>query len=84
MKNHNLFLEELFNIESEEERYRRLKEYMLTLNFDELMDWTKNHFAQLNASLDKGITAEEREKLLTQFSRFDELQSIQSLKKKAA
>ena len=84
MEKHNLFLEKLFSIESEEERYRLLKEYMLSLNLEELMSWTQSHFAQLNASLDKGITESEREKLLAQFNKYDAIQNIQFLNKKAA
>ena len=84
MKNHNLFIEKIFNIEDQEERYRLLKEYMLSLNFEELMAWTKSDFAQLNANLDKGITQEEREKLIAQLSKFDELQVVHSWQKKAA
>ena len=84
MKNHNSFVEKLFTIESEEERYRLLKEYMLTLNLEELMAWTKSDFAQLNASLDKGITESEREKLVAQINKFEALQSVQMLRSKAA
>ncbi len=84
MENHNLFIEKLFKIEDLEERYRLLKEYMLGLNFEELIAWTKSDFAQLNANLDKGITQEEREKLIAQLSKFDDLQAIYMLRKKAA
>jgi hypothetical protein len=84
MKNHNLFVEKLFTIESEEERYRLLKEYMLSLNLEELMAWTKSDFAQLHASLDKGISDAEREKLTAQLSKFDKFQSINMQTRKAA
>lgn len=84
MKNHNDFALKLFAIESKEERYQLLKDYMLTLNFEELMAWTKSNFAQLNASLDKGVTKEEREKLLAQLTKFDDFQAVYAMQKRAA
>ncbi len=84
MKNHNDFTIKLFATESKEERYKLLKEYMLNLNFEELTAWTKGNFAQLNASLDKGVTKEEREKLLAQLTKFDDFQAVYALQKKAA
>ena len=84
MKNHNDFVIKLFATESKEERYQLLKDYMLSLNFEELMAWTKSNFAQLNASLDKGLTKGEREKLLTQLTKFDDFKAVYALQKKAA
>ena len=84
MKNHNQFIEKLFKIESEEERYRSLKEYMLSLNLEELMAWTKSDFKQLNDSLDKGITDEKRDKLLVQLNKFDNMISIKMNERKVA
>lgn len=84
MKNHNDFMLNLFSTEDKVERYKLLKAYMLNLNFEELMAWTKSDFAQLNASLDKGITKEEREKLLAQLTKFDDFQAVYALQKRAA
>ena len=84
MKNHNDFTLKLFATDSKEERYQLLKDYMLTLNFEELMAWIKGNFAQLNASLDKGLTKEDREKLLVQLTKFDDFQAVYALQKKAA
>ena len=83
MKNHDDFVEKLFSIESEKERYRLLKEYMLSLNFEELMAWTKYDFEQIHAHLKQGITREERDRLLAQLTKFDELQAVYGLKKAA-
>jgi hypothetical protein len=84
MKNHNDFSIKLFSTDDKVERYKLLKAYMLNLNFEELMAWTKSDFAQLNASLDKGITKEEREKLLAQLTKFDDFQAVFALQKRAA
>ena len=84
MTNHNDFIVKLFATESKEERSQLLKDYMLNLNFEELMAWSKSNFAQLNASLDKGLTKEEREKLLAQLAKFDDFQAVYALQKKAA
>ena len=84
MKKHNDFIIKLFVTDSKEERYRLLKDYMLSLNFEELMSWTKSNFEQLNASLDKGITEEEREKIIAQLKKFDDFQAVYALQKKAA
>ena len=83
MKNHDIFVEKLFTIESEEERYRVLKDYMLTLNLEELMAWTKSDFEEIHAHLKQGITREERDRLLAQLTKFDEFQAIYGLKKAA-
>ena len=83
MKNHDFFVEKLFNIESEEERYRVLKDYMLSLSFEELMAWNKSNFEEIHAHLKQGITPEERDRLLAQLTKFDEFQAVYGLKKAA-
>jgi hypothetical protein len=81
------FFDHYMSLHSEDEQLNFQKDFMLSLSFEELKDWT-NYLsdsidAQIQKNLEKGLTEEDKEMYLRQFARFDTIVEQLQLKKAA-
>ena len=74
-KTFDFFLKKHSLLETEEEKHNLLKDFMLSLSFDELMAWTQylsdNIDAQIEKNIKEGLTEEDKEFYRQQFAKFD-------------
>ena len=86
--NHDAFVEEYQHAETAEEKHQLLKNFMLSMSFEELMDW--NNFLSdnidilINKNIQAGLTIDDKEFYRQQFARFDSLMTTQNSHKAAA
>lgn len=82
--NNNAFVTKYQLADTAEEKHLLLKNYMLSMSFEELMDW--NNFLSDNIdvliakNIKDGLTNEDKEFYRQQFARFDNLMEQSQLK----
>lgn len=90
MYNHGKFIEKLFSVRSEEAQMEILKDYMLSLpfeEFDRFLKWQSTEFKAFCETLDTrdDMTAEEKEHFINDFeSMYERAFSLKQSLKKAA
>ena len=76
---YKVFEEQLWKIEDIKQQYALLKDYMLSLSFNELMEWHKQSSERLHSIHKKlmveGLSDEQKKDYLPIFSKFDDLQA---------
>ena len=84
--NHNTFFKKYQSAKTTDEKQGLLKNYMLSLSFEELLDWntflSDNIDVLLHKNIEQGLTDEDKEFYRQQFARFDNL--IEQIPHKAA
>ena len=77
-KNHKAFVERLWQLKTKAQQHAALKDYMLSLSFDELIEWNAQNFDESQKSIDallkKGVTDDDRTWFGEQFAKFDDLE----------
>ena len=75
--NHNTFFKKYQSAKTTDEKQGLLKNYMLSLSFEELLDWntflSDNIDVLLHKNIEQGLTDEDKEFYRHQFARFDNL-----------
>lgn len=90
MRNHGKFIEKLFALRSEEAQMDMLKDYMLSLpfeEFDRFLKWQSTEFKAFCETLDTrdDMTSEEKERFVSDFeSMYENAFSLNQSLKKAA
>jgi NH3-dependent NAD+ synthetase len=75
--NHTAFIKKYQSADTTDEKHQLLKNFMLGMSFEELMDW--NNFLSdnidilINKNIATGLTKEDKEFYHQQFARFDNL-----------
>ena len=84
--NHSTFFKKYQLAKTIDEKQILLKNYMLSLSFEELLDWNNylsdNIDALIHKNIEQGLTEEDKEFYRQQFARFDNL--IEQIPHKAA
>jgi hypothetical protein len=85
---HNAFVKKYNLAETAEEKQGLLKDFMLSMSFEELMDWNNflsdNIDVLIHKNIEAGLTQEDKEFYRQQFARFDNLMLEQNPHKVAA
>ena len=75
--NHSDFIKKYHLAETAEVKHQLLKDFMLSMSFEELMDWNNflsdNIDVLINKNIEAGLTKEDKEFYRQQFARFDNL-----------
>ena len=75
--NHNTFFKKYQLAKTIDEKQILLKNYMLSLSFEELLDWNNylsdNIDVLIHKNIEQGLTEEDKEFYRQQFARFDNL-----------
>ena len=75
--NHNAFVKKYQAAETAEGKQQLLKNFMLSLSFEELLDWNNflsdNIDVLIQKNIKEGLTKEDKEFYRQQFARFDSL-----------
>jgi hypothetical protein len=75
--NHNAFVTKYQAAETAEDKQQLLKNFMLSLSFEELLDWNNflsdNIDVLIQKNIKEGLTKEDKEFYRQQFARFDNL-----------
>ena len=75
--NHNAFVRKYQRAETADNKHQLLKDFMLSMSFEELMDWNNflsdNIDVLINKNIEAGLTKEDKEFYRQQFARFDNL-----------
>ena len=84
--NHSTFFKKYQSSKTIEEKQVLLKDYMLSLSFEELLDWNNylsdNIEVLIHKNIEQGLTEEDKEFYRQQFARFDNL--VEQIPHKAA
>lgn len=84
---HNDFVKKYQGAETPDKKELLLKNYMLSMSFEELMDWNNflsdNIDVLIHKNIETGLTEDDKEFYRQQFARFDNLME-QSSRKAAA
>lgn len=84
--NHSTFFEKYQSANTLDEKRSLLKNYMLSLSFEELLDWNNylsdNIDILIHKNIEQGLTEEDKEFYRQQFARFDNL--LEQIPHKAA
>ena len=85
--NHNAFVRKYQRAETADNKHQLLKDFMLSMSFEELMDWNNflsdNIDVLIHKNIETGVTEEDKAFYRQQFARFDNLMA-QSAQKAAA
>jgi hypothetical protein len=85
--NHKAFYEKLWKLETEEERMLALKDYLLSLPLEGMLEFNNWNAKGLSDGIDKqikkGLTEEDKTWFKQQFSQFDDLEEVIKLRKAA-
>ena len=75
--NHSTFFKKYQSVKTIDEKQSLLKDYMLSLSFEELLEWNNylsdNIDALIHKNIEQGLTEEDKEFYRQQFARFDNL-----------
>jgi hypothetical protein len=86
-KDYHSFYMEYITVKSDEKQHIMLRDFMLSLSFEELKGWTDYLFEgidkQINKSIRQGLTEEDRAFYEKHFAQFDRLSEQIQLKKAA-
>ena len=86
--NHDDFVKKYQHAETAEDKHQLLKNFMLSMSFEELMDWNNflsdNIDVLIHKNIKAGLTTEDKEFYRQQFARFDNLMLEQKTLKVAA
>lgn len=85
--NHSAFVEQYQLAATADAKHLLLKDYMLSMSFEELMDWNNflsdNIDVLIHKNIQTGLTEDDKDFYRQQFARFDNLMA-QSAQKAAA
>ena len=74
---HSAFVEKYKLVGTADAKHQLLKNYMLSMSFEELMDWNNflsdNIDVLIHKNIETGVTEEDKEFYRQQFARFDNL-----------
>ncbi len=86
-RKYSSFYKKLWLTTAEAEQHNMLKDFMLSLSFEELIEWNNYLFEgverQIQKNIKQGLTEEDKEFYRKQFARFDDLAEEIKLKKAA-